>query len=166
MSDDQYVPVLLRKPNPTPASRFATRRNALVVIAVVTAVAYSAFGVASWGYCPGGVSADGGFLDAQGEPTVAAPQCVSAVLQPHQWVYVVIAVVAIAGIWFASRNLERAVGRLGVATLIVVAVGLLAAVGGWLAFSQLSSAGWQPGTPLEVPWYLNVRVDYAPMVLG
>ena len=166
MSVDHETPVLLRPTNATPESRFASRRNALVVIAVVTAVAYSAFGVASWGYCPGGFTSDGGYLDGRGEPTTTAPQCVSVVLQPSQWVYLLIALVAIAGIWFASRNLERAVGRLGIAALIVVAIGVLATAGGWLAFSQLTSAGWEPGTLLDIPPYLNLVVEYSPMMRG
>jgi hypothetical protein len=166
MSVDHQVPVLLRPTNATPESRFRSRRTALVVIAVVTAVAYSAFGAASWGFCPGGFSSDGGYLDADGQPTTVAPQCVSAVLQPSYWVYLAIALVAIAGIWFAGRNLEHAVGRLGIAALIVVAVGALATAGGWLAFSQLSSAGWEPGSRLDVPPYLNVTVEYAPMMRG
>jgi hypothetical protein len=166
MSVDHEVPVLLRPTTVTPESRFRSRRNALVVIAVLTAVAYSAFGAASWGYCAGGFSSDGGYLDAGGQPTTVAPQCISAILQPSQWVYLVIALVAIAGIWFASRNLEHAVGRLGIAALIVVAVGVLATAGGWLAFSQLSSGGWESGSLLEVPPYLNVMVEYSPMMRG
>ncbi|HEY9498723.1 MAG TPA: hypothetical protein VIQ78_06850 [Terrimesophilobacter sp.] len=162
MSVGQFSPALSPKVD-TAESRFASRRNASIVLGLVTAVLYSILATASWGYCPGGVTGDGGYLDGAGEPTTVAPQCVSVVMHPNNGIYLVIAVVIAAGIWRARRHVERAVRILGITATVVVAVGVLAVVAGWFLFYQFQPLTWQPGDVVSFPPILNVDVTISPM---
>jgi hypothetical protein len=106
----------------------------LLVVAVISALAYSAFTTSSRGGCDGGIDADGRFIGADGTPVAAAPICVSATLGPDPVVFWVLALGVLAVILWSTRRSARASTRparvltwtaavvgVGVATMIVVA---------------------------------------------
>ena len=162
MSDSRFSPVLLPK-SETARSKLKSRRNAVILTGFITAVLYSAFATASWGTCPGGITDDGGYLDSAGESTTVVSQCISAVLHPNAAVYLVIALVIVAGIWLARRHPDDAVRTLGITATVVVAIGLLAVAVGWFLFFQFQPANWEPGDLVSFPPFLNVDLKILPM---
>ena len=70
-----------------PGAPILSRLRRTIVVTAVAAVAYGAFMTAGKGGCAGGVSADGGFLDAQGHAVDAAPMCVNMTLHANPFMY-------------------------------------------------------------------------------
>ncbi|GAB3411274.1 hypothetical protein GCM10027515_32610 [Schumannella luteola] len=80
----------------------AVRR--LVVVAGLVALAYSFVTVASRGYCPGGFTGDGGYLDAQGDPTDAVPQCLNLTMNASPFVLLAIGALVFVAIGVVQRH--------------------------------------------------------------
>jgi hypothetical protein len=99
------------------------RARALVLCAVGAAILYSAL-VASKGSCPSGSTTDGGFLDANGNPTTVQPQCVTLGLQPSPVIYLAIALTVIIALSRAahSANLELALRTMNRGAMVAVAI--------------------------------------------
>jgi hypothetical protein len=116
------------------------RARALVLWALGAAVLYSSL-VASRGSCPGGFSADGGFLDANGDATTVQPQCVQLVLQPSPVVYLAIAVTVVIALGRAARAADVEAALLTLKRAAFVAVGIA-------VVSMLVAILWFQGMPL------------------
>ena len=139
----------------------------LIVWALITAAAYSAFTRGSRSLCVGGVDCTGGFVDAGGRSTDAAPLCHSLQLAPSPLVLVAFAVVVIVAF---NRVLARATGDadaariLDRAALLVIAIGAASCVIGIAWFSLLPLQGWVDGAPLYFPFpFASVTTDVSPM---
>lgn len=100
----------------------------LLIVALVSGIAYALLLRASKGYCPGGFDADGGFIDAAGKATTSSPMCVTLTLGPSPIVYAAIAFIvifAINKVLKKAPDVEAAVQILGRATAVI---GILIAV--------------------------------------
>ncbi|MDR5699603.1 hypothetical protein [Agromyces aerolatus] len=129
MSTLAGAPILLR-----------TRR--LITAALVTAFLYNLVMTSSRGGCPGGVSGDGGYLDANGQPTDTVPMCTNLTLGPSWWVFVAIALVVVLAI---TRVLKRASDQRDAARILDRAALLIFTIAG---ASVLISYVWF----FAIPW--------------
>ncbi|MEV8212861.1 hypothetical protein [Leifsonia sp. NPDC077715] len=116
------------------------RARALVLWALGAAIVYSAL-VASKGSCPGGFAMDGGFLDANGDPTDVQPQCIQLMLQPSPVVYLAIALTVVIALGRAARavDVDAALRTLNRAVIIVVAIAVVSMVVAILWFQAIPS---------------------------
>ena len=87
-----------------PLRPIVARIRRLVVFAMLAAIGYTAFTVASKGFCPGGVNADGTFVDAAGNDTQLAPSCINLTLQPSVFIYIGIFAIVIGALTFVLRR--------------------------------------------------------------
>ena len=127
------LPALVHRP-------ILRRARALVLWALGAAVLYSSL-VASRGSCPGGFSADGGLLDANGDATTVQPQCVQLVLQPSPVVYLAIALTVVIALGRAARaaDVEAALLTLNRAAFVAVGIAVV---------SMLVAILWFQGMPM------------------
>lgn len=144
--------------------RTRDRSGRLILVAVLAGIAYSVISTASRGICPGGVTGDGGFLDANGLSTDAAPTCLNLTLKPNGLVYLVLFVIVLVGIVVADRSMpERATLVLGLALAAVVVVPLAAAVVGHAWLFGFPIEQWRPGDAIWVPPLIDTRVETSTM---
>lgn len=137
----------------------------LVITALVSGVGYSWFSTASQSYCPGGTSADGGFVDRHGNPTEVVPSCITLTLRPSPLVYLVLALIVAWAVARAAQNAQEAVAHrvLGRACGIVVITAVLAVVLTVAAFLSISLEGWDETRTPPIPGWLVVDVVITPM---
>lgn len=156
-------------PLPTlPGAAVLWRVRRLLGWALGAGLAYSVLGGAGRASCPGGVTGDGGYLDATGRATDAAPQCVSLTLEPAGLVYAMIAIVVLATVTGVARHAvdeADAVRRLDRAV-----VGIVAFVAAWTvvthaSFASIALDGWDGTEPffLEGVFIGNIVVDTSPL---
>lgn len=151
-----------------PGAAVLWRVRRLLGWALGAGFAYSVLGGGSRSFCPGGFTGDGGYLDATGRPTDAAPQCVSVTLEPAGLVYVMIAIVVLATVTGVARHAvdeTEAVRRLDRA-----AVGIVGFVAVWtvvthMSFTSIPLDGWDGTEPffLEGTFLGNIIVDTYPL---
>ena len=141
----------------------------LLVVALASGIAYALFLGASKGYCPGGFDADGGFIDAAGRATTAAPMCVTLTLGPSPIVYAAIAFIvifAISKVLKKAPDGEAAVQILGRATAVI---GILIAVSIVIAqvwFALIPVTEWSSSGPYAFYYpfpFGSVDLAIAPM---
>jgi hypothetical protein len=116
-----------------PGAAVIARIRRLISVTVVAGVLYCVFLGASKGGCAGGITGDGGFLDANGDLTDLAPSCVSMSLRPSPLMLLVLAGMVL----FALRRVLRRAGdeasairildRTALAVLLVAAVSVVIA---------------------------------------
>ncbi|OJW00661.1 MAG: hypothetical protein BGO47_02365 [Microbacterium sp. 67-17] len=82
----------------------AIRRVATV--AALALLAYMTFTRGSAGTCVGGVGADGGYIDANGDPTDVAPQCISLALEPSPVVIIAVVLTFIVALTLVIRRAQ------------------------------------------------------------
>jgi hypothetical protein len=97
-----------QKASMLPGAAVIARIRRLISVAVGAGAVYSIFTSGSRGGCAGGISGDGGFIDANGDPTSIAPTCVTMALRPSP--IILIALVGII-VWALGRVLRRAEGE-------------------------------------------------------
>lgn len=156
---------LTPSPAPQPDTTAAGLPGAVVIIgirrlliwALVAGVLYSVFMSGSKGFCPGGIDADGGFIDAEGRSVEQAPMCVSLALRPSVFVYVGIALIVLIAIGrvtkasderAALRTLERAIQGSGLLVAIALVVSHV-----WfqlIPLEQFSSGSWSVFSPFPL----------------
>ncbi|UUT34750.1 hypothetical protein [Microbacterium elymi] len=110
------------------------------MVTAVAAVAYGAFMTAGKGGCAGGVSADGGFLDAQGHAVDAAPMCVNMTLHANPFMYAFfIGAIVFALSHLLSRvvDIDHAVRVLDRTLLVVVLVAVVGVIVGQVWFALI-----------------------------
>jgi hypothetical protein len=150
-----------------PGASILRRTRSLLYSALGAAFAYSVLSVASKGGCPGGISADGGFLDAEGRPTETAQNCINVTLQPSAIVYVAIAVIVLVAITRVLRRADSAATAFRM--LDRAAILLIAVTAIWLVITQVSFwmiplDQWDGGEFFPIPFtFGNVEVDITPM---
>lgn len=88
-----------------PGARIVARIRRLIVVALVATLGYAAFMTGSKGYCAGGVSPDGGFIDADGTPTDTATSCITLNLRPSILAYAAIIAIVLGVL---TKMLRRA----------------------------------------------------------
>lgn len=99
------------------------RSRSLVLWALGSGLLYSSL-VASKGQCPGGFSSDGGFLDAEGDPTAVRPQCVQLVLHPSPVIYLALALTVIIALTRAAAAVDVAAAMQTMKRGAIVTVGI------------------------------------------
>ena len=116
-----------------PGAAVIARIRRLLYVTIATGVLYSTFTIGMKAGCPGGVDANGGFIDANGNPTDFPPDCVTLNLGPSPIILILIAGVVL---WALGRVLHRAdseasamriLDRAAIAVIIIAAVSLLIA---------------------------------------
>lgn len=130
------------------------RIRRLLSVALIAGVAYATFTVASHGGCAGGIDGSGGFVDAAGHPTDAAPMCVQLTLKPSPLMYIAIAAIVLLAIGrvlkaaqesTAVRTLDRAAAGIGVLTVVAIVVSQV-----WfqqIPLHELTSGSWSVFSP-------------------
>ena len=114
------------------------RARALVLWALGAAILYASL-VASKGSCPGGFAMDGGFLDADGDPTNVQPQCIQLTLQPSPVVYLAIALTVVLALGRAARSVdvESALRTLNRASVVAVGIAVVSMIVAILWFQAM-----------------------------
>ncbi|MFF1572618.1 hypothetical protein ACFVWR_07725 [Leifsonia sp. NPDC058292] len=148
----------------TPGRPLLRRARSLVLWASGAAILYSSL-VASKGSCPGGFTADGGYLDAAGDPTTVQPQCVQLTLHPSPVGYLAIVLTVIIALSRAARAVDveialRTMNRGAIVAVSIAVVSMLVAilwfqgspmptVGGTVLFPFPFGSGTMTVTPME-----------------
>lgn len=156
---------LTPSPAPQPDTTAAGLPGAVVIAgirrvliwALVVGALYSAVMSASKGICPGGIDADGGFIDSEGRSVEQAPMCVSLTLRPSVFVYVGLALIVLIALGrvakaaderAARRTLERAIRGAGLLVAIALVVSHV-----WfqlIPLEQFSSGSWSVFSPFPL----------------
>lgn len=142
----------------------------VLIWSLIIAFLYPAFMNGSKGICPGGVDADGGFIDASGRSVDEAPMCVQLTLGPSPLVYIGIALIVLLAIGrvmkatderAALRTLERALRAVGLFALVAIVVSHA-----WMMMiplEQFSSESWSVFSPFP---FGVIDVDVTPMTVS
>ncbi|MRG60237.1 hypothetical protein GE115_10210 [Agromyces sp. CFH 90414] len=150
-----------------PGAALIRRIRTMLLWAIGTAFVYQGISTASKGGCPGGVTGDGGFIDANGDPTEAASMCVNLTLRPSSIVYVAIAfivILAITRVLRASDSQSAALKTLDRAIIVIVAVTVAWTALTMLSFFAIPIDSWNGVEPFELPFTVgHVEVDVSPM---
>lgn len=153
-----------------PGVEIVARIRRLLVVGLVAAVGYSMFMTGSKGYCPGGVNADGSFIDAAGNTTDTAPMCVTLTLQPSWLVFFAIAAVAFGALTMVLRRaadvssaiqyLDRAAAAIAILTVASVAISQI-----W--FAMIPITDWDGTGTFFYPFpFGSVELETEPMSMG
>lgn len=102
-------------PSTAPETAPAALPGAVVIAAIrrvllwslIVAFLYPAFMSGSKGICPGGVDANGGFVDSAGQSVDEAPQCIQLTLAPSPLVYVAIAVILLLALGRVMKAVDE-----------------------------------------------------------
>jgi hypothetical protein len=150
-----------------PGAAVIRRIRRLLIWAGVTALVYGSLATASKGSCPGGVTGDGGYLDANGEATEVVPQCVNLTLKPSGLVF---AFIVLMVIWSITRVLRAsdqsaAIRILDRAALIIVAVTFVWAAVSMASFLSIPLDQWDGSEPffLDGIVFGNVEIVRSPI---
>ena len=150
-----------------PGAEILVRLRRLIVVGILASLASWLFISGSRGWCPGGITADGGYLDAAGEPTLDPPMCATLTLRPNG---VMPIVVAIAVIWVIGRVVRaaandadavRMIDRTAAVIAIVAAAGIfISYVWFWLTPLPDPGASYSVFAPFP---FAGIDVDISPM---
>lgn len=150
-----------------PGAAIIRRIRGMLLSAAGTAILYSVVSTASKGGCIGGVTGDGGYIDANGNPTDVVPMCVNLTLHPSSIVFIAIAVIVIVAIILVLRRAdsESAALRMIDRAVIVIVAGTI----GWAALTMVSFFAipidsWNGVEPFTIPFtFGNIDIDVSPM---
>jgi hypothetical protein len=129
--------------------------RALIWWAVVAGLMYTLFTRASSSVCAGGVSGDGGYVDADGRPTLTPPSCLNLELGPSWVVQLAVIVIVVWAVRRARRRpLAAAPATLQRARLAVVftCLGSFAAAQTWFALLPVREWKGSGSFPLPFPF--------------
>ncbi|WP_460795129.1 hypothetical protein [Microbacterium sp. GXF0217] len=150
-----------------PGAGILLRLRRLIVVSILAALASWFFISGSKGWCPGGLDADGGYLDAAGQPTPEQPMCASLTLQPSGFMPIVL---TLAVIWVIGRVVRsaadeagaiRMIDRVAAVIAIVTAAGILISYV-WFALTPLPDPGASYAVFSPFP-FASIDVDISPM---
>lgn len=153
-----------------PGAAILRRTRSLLFCALGAAFAYSVLSFASKGGCPGGVTGDGGFVDADGRATEIAPNCVNVTLQPSAIVFYAIALIVLVAITRVLRKADSEAAALR--TLDRAAILLVAITAVWLVITHVSFVmipleQWDGGEFFPIPFtFGDVEIEITPMQRG
>lgn len=153
-----------------PGAEIIARIRRLLVVGLLAAAGYSMFATAGAGYCPGGVDADGGFIDAAGNATDTAPMCITLTLRPSALVFIAVAAIAFGAITLvlrravdvpsALRYLDRAAAAIVIITVASVVISQI-----WFALIPITE--WDGTGAFFYPFpFGSVEMDTQPMSVG
>lgn len=117
----------------------------LIIVALIASLVYGILATASWGTCPGGVDASGGFIDANGDPTSTAPSCISLTMGPNPLLYVVFALIGIGAVSSAltkSSTESDALRYINAAAVVILGITVVSIVVSQIWFWNLPVAEW------------------------
>ena len=117
----------------------------LVVITLISAFVYSVALNASRGFCAGGISANGGFVDSTGHPTDSVPQCFQLTLGPSPFIFAamgLIVVFALDRVISRARDVEHAVRIVDRTVYWIVGLAAASIVISHLWFWLMPTTGW------------------------
>ncbi|GAA1504273.1 hypothetical protein BJ978_000359 [Agromyces terreus] len=151
-----------------PGAAVIRRIRRLLIWAGVTALVYGTLVTASKGGCPGGATGDGGYLDANGDPTEVVPQCVQLTLKPSGLVFVFIAVAVLVAI---SRVLRAGDQASAIRVLDRTAIVIVAVVAAWsvvtlVSFLSIPLDQWDGTEPFFLDGFVFGNVDIVRTTLG
>ncbi|TQL48090.1 hypothetical protein FB562_1171 [Homoserinimonas aerilata] len=154
-----------------PGATVIRRIRRMVVAVALVIFAYSVFVLASRGYCPGGSSGDGGFVDSSGEATETAPLCMQLTLGPSPLVFVALVVIVVAAITRVLRKTQdeqAAIRMLDKAILLIVTVAVASVVISQVWFWQIPLTDWDgAGYFFIFPFPFGlVNVEVTPLLIG
>ncbi|GAA1962964.1 hypothetical protein [Agromyces allii] len=154
-----------------PGAPIIRRIRRLLVVAGATGLFYGVLGTASKGGCPGGVTGDGGYLDANGDPTSVVPMCVTLTLRPAPIVLLVIVaivLIAISRVLRSARSETAAMRTLDLAAVAIVGL----TVAWWaltlVSFLSIDLQAWDGVGPFPYPDAMlgDIRIDVSTMPAG
>lgn len=128
-----------------PGAEVVVGIRSLLVWAIVAATMLAVFLRGSMSSCSGGVTGSGGYLDTNGGSTDLVPMCGSVTLSASPLVYAAIAltvVLSLTRILRRADTVERALGILNNARMIIVVLTLVTFVVGYGAFAMLRIDDW------------------------
>lgn len=138
----------------------------LIITALIAGVGYSVLSTASQGRCPGGVGADGTFVDRLGNTTEVVPSCITLTLRPNPLIYLVLALVvvwAVTGVAQDSQDEAAALRTLERAGATVIVLAILAVALTMAAFFSISLESWDGTSAPPIPGWLVVDVAIVPI---
>lgn len=128
-----------------PGAVLLRRVRRLIILALVASLVYSTLVTASRGGCPGGYDSDGGFIDANGDPTAVAPSCFYLALGPSPLMFVLFALIGIGALSSAlkkSRTEADALRYLDSAAAVIAGITVLSIVVSHIWFWNLPVMDW------------------------
>lgn len=156
-------------PELLPGAQVIARIRRLLIVTLVSGLGYSMVMLASKGYCAGGVTAGGGFVDATGEEISSAPMCIDMRLGPSVFVFVALGILVLATLGRVVRRAvteDEALRMLDRAALAVVIVVVASAVIAHVWFAFIPITGFNSGGS-NVFWYPfpfgSVSTEITPM---
>lgn len=150
-----------------PGAAMLRRLRALIVVAAITAFAYSGMVAASKSQCFGGFGTDGGYIGTDGRASETAPLCVSATLHSSPVILIAIAVivvVAIGRVLARARDEASAILTFQRAGLVVIVLAVVSIIVGyaWFALNPLDGFLGEGFHYLGFP-FVTADVTTAPM---
>jgi len=119
--------------------------RSLLIWAIVAATMLAVFLRGSMGSCSGGVSGNGGFLDADGQPSDIAPMCGSITMSASPLVYIAIALIVVMSltrILGRADTVDQALRIVNNARMVIVVLTLVTFVVGYWAIMTLRVDDW------------------------
>lgn len=153
-----------------PGADIIARIRRLLIVSLIAAVGYSMFATAGAGYCPGGVDADGNFIDAAGSATDTAPMCITLTLRPSALVLIAVAAIALGAITMVLRratDVPSAIRFLDRAAAAIAAVTVVSVVISQVWFALIPITDWDGTGTFFYPFpFGSVDMQVEPMTLG
>lgn len=119
--------------------------RSLLIWAIVAATTLATFLRGSMSSCSGGVTGSGGFLDADGQPTDAAPMCGSITMSASPLVYMAIGLIVLLSLTRMLRRadtIDAALRIINNARMVIVVLTLVTFVVGYWAIMTVRVDDW------------------------
>lgn len=158
------------KASSLPGVEIVARVRRLLAVGLAAAVGYSLFMTSGKGYCPGGVTGDGGFTDAAGNATETAPMCAYLTLQPSALIFIAIAAIAFAAITMVLRraaDVPSALRYLDRASAAIAILAVASVVISQIWFAMIPITDWDGTGTFFYPFpFGSVELRTEPMSVG
>lgn len=140
----------------------------VMILGLGMSLVYSILATATMATCPGGVGPDGGFIDAEGNPTDLVPTCISLTLGPNPLVFVVFALVVTGAVSSAlkkSTTESDALRYVRSASDVIVTITVVCLVAAHIWFWNIPLMDWRAGdAPFFTPFpFASMTTTISPM---
>ena len=140
----------------------------LMILMLVLSLVYSILATSTMATCPGGIDPDGGFVDADGNPTDVMPTCIALTMGPNPYVFVIFALVLIGAMSSVLKNSTTETDALRYvlsAAAVVITITVVCLVAGHIWFWNIPLMDWRAGDPpFVVPFpFTSVTTITTPM---
>lgn len=152
-----------------PGVEIVARIRRIATTGALALVGYATFTRGSAGVCAGRETADGGYLDAAGNPTDTAPQCLSLTLGPSPAVIIAVVLtffIALTLVMRRAQSIPAAVRILDRAAIVMVAIAAVSLVVSLVWFGLIVISDWTPdrGYAFFYPFpFGSVEMSVTPM---